>query len=123
MMPKKYLLLCQDGEKTDTMFCENMDQVTEYAPEFAKDCEVAKVYVYEFFDIGRVGFTLQHHRNFANGTHPTRNNKRWTSSEDQTLVDHFKRGSSYRDIAAELHRTSKAVKVRLDILRRKGAHL
>ena len=115
-----YLLVCTNKTPNATLGCESLNDVIKLAPEFAAEHDAKEVLIYEFYDVGRVGFTLYKH----NDTHavPKRNNKRWTAQEDaalMTLVNEMrakKQSISYDDIGANLFRTPHAVEQRYSFL-------
>jgi hypothetical protein len=122
---KKYMVFSEGGG-SQAVFTDHHDNAVGYAEEFAKEdgCKFVAIYTYDSH--AEIKGLLWHEKK-ANGVSrksadnaPSRNRKKWSESEQATIINCVNAKVEPADIAKELNRTEKSVRCRISILRSAG---
>ena len=128
------MIVAEESPTSDkTVFTDDKDALQEYARELAKDTGADKVYVFKRRFVADFGFRWtdeDEKKKKTNGLTsvsrksapdaPCRNRKKWTESEQATIINCVNAKTDPVDIAKELNRTEKSVRCRISILRSAG---
>ena len=118
---KPFMVFSKGGE-SQAVFCSKINEAEAYAEEFAKEDGVTFVAIYTYHSHAEVKGLVWHLAEpvALNGAEPKNNRKRWSESDQATIINCVKAGCSTEDIAKELNRSKQSIACRISYLKNVG---